>query len=988
MKKRFLSLFIACCMLWGILPTGVFARPVAAAEEELYMQMLALGLSDENGQLIEDNTFTLEDGTRLSSLAELEDWLAFCPEEDWDTIVTVDRTGRQATAEEIANALSLEYRMADIASQLGLLASGALNNATALSNAAVTPGHEVAGLKITYRTRTYNEHEVLDINVILLDGSGNEISAPCDIKMEAGLFCELQSQRYISTNEGNVNTPALNRFSEYSFAAGESKITFSIDLTSIRTVMSTLSSSGSVLWDGVEDFVFMCRITEGATPCSMRGVFGITDSDTQSPILRAVREGGKVATNRVVHSGDSMSTERDAYVATLNTDDQYHTYTEVTESDGYLSFTIPEVADAASDTAWGKLLNQAVYYGVGDEKPMLQLTDVSLVGEEGSLRGRQNDWRPRLYYVEDGTRYQMDIEYESYNIVTATMLRDYPAYGQALAAAYCSQDTYNASGSVTIGGKTITAETFYNQLVNDSQIYRFTKINVPFARGHRIADPIVLNTNWQMNETVLSEESTKEALQYLICTGTYKLLDSTAPTIKSIHITGNADATYYPGDRIPITVEFSEPVTGDYKLICASGDGTMQLASLSDARYAMLGSIKRDAEKISNTRTFMYEVKGADSTRIEVLGVTTWKGSTCADVCGNAFENSIGLAYQEFRTTLAEGQIVSTRPQDGITSITAAIDENDLAKAIVTVEVNNDTAFQNMWADLGGDTMQIVLDGDTSVKYPLELREEGTGDNKKLFFYAEIPLTAIYGDRTVDHIAELYIDGALYYGKYAAFTQKGIVKADESAYILSVDKWYSGVDGTIFLGDGTMPQFTAVKDPSAQYTYTNDDQFYWVSSDPAVLTIHPSANTGTLVNNHTVTVDLVAAGTAEIYLMAKNGSEDTAQHTAASNAIAVTVKAGNRPILSIPQNANTFIARNGEAQLVRFASNLAAYAPENGGITAALYEGAAASGTPIWTTELTRDATAVTIPAAYRTAYLQGRYAVLYADPLRLCHRG
>lgn len=960
MKKRLLSLFIAFSMLCGMLPTGIFARPVVA-EEELYMQMLALGLSDENGQLIEDNTFTLEDGTTLASLAELEDWLAFCPEEEWDTIVTVDRTGKQATAEEIANALSLEYRMADLASQLDLLASGALNDTTAEANATVTPGHKVAGLRITYETRTYNEHEILDINVILLDGSGNEISAPCDIKMEAGLFCEVH--RFDLVSDPNVNNPARNRFSEFSMAAGESKIIFSVDISSIRAVMSGLTGSGPVLWDGAEDFVFMCRITDGATPCARQAVFGITDSDTQSPILRLVREGGKVATNRVVHSGDSMSTERDAYVATLNADDQYHTYTEVTESDGYLSFTIPEVADAASDTAWEKLLNQAVYYGVGDKQPMLQLTDVSIVGEEGSLRGRLSDWRPRLYYVEDGKRYQMDIAYESYNIVAESMLTNYPAYGQALAAAYCSQDTYNASGSVTIGGKTITAETFYNQLVNDSQIYRFTKINVPFTRGSRIDRPIVLNTNWQLNETVLSEESTKDALQYLICTGTYKLLDSTAPTIKAIHITGDGETTYYPGDRIPITVEFSEPVRGDYKLICASGDGTMQLASLTDARYATIGSVKRNAEKISNMRTFMYEVQGADSTQIEVLGVTTWAGSTCEDVCGNAFANSTGLAYQEFRATLAEGQIVSTRPQDGITAITAAIDENDLTKAIVTVEINNTTAFQNMWADLDSDTMQIVLDGDTSVKYPLELREEGTGDNKTLSFYAEIPLTALYGDTTVDHTAELYINAALYYGKYATFTQKGIIKADESAYTLSVDRWYSGVDGTIFLGDGTMPQFTATKNPSAQYTYTSDDQFYWVSSNPAVLAIHSSNSSGTLVNNHTVTVDLVAEGTAKIYLMAKNGTEDTAQHTVASGAIKVTVKAGNRPILSIPQNANTFIAQNGEAQVIRFVSNLDDYAPLDENITAKLYQGNTASGAPIWQTELERGGGSVTIPA-------------------------
>ena len=65
MKKRIFSLLMAACMLVGLLPTAAFA---AEPEEALYAQMLELGLVDEYGALIEDNTFTVEDGTRFYSL--------------------------------------------------------------------------------------------------------------------------------------------------------------------------------------------------------------------------------------------------------------------------------------------------------------------------------------------------------------------------------------------------------------------------------------------------------------------------------------------------------------------------------------------------------------------------------------------------------------------------------------------------------------------------------------------------------------------------------------------------------------------------------------------------------------------------------------------------------------------------------------------------------------------------------------------------------
>ena len=136
MKKRLLSIFLTLCMTLTMLPVSAFA---AQPEEALYARMLELGLVDSGGTLIRDNTFTVEDGTRLSSLDALVEWLNQCSAEDLDTRVTVDATGRSATAEQLMYALSIEYQMTDLAQTLNRLAS---NGGGVSLQAADTSAHD------------------------------------------------------------------------------------------------------------------------------------------------------------------------------------------------------------------------------------------------------------------------------------------------------------------------------------------------------------------------------------------------------------------------------------------------------------------------------------------------------------------------------------------------------------------------------------------------------------------------------------------------------------------------------------------------------------------------------------------------------------------------------------------------------------------------------------------------------------------------------
>ena len=101
-------------MLMSFLPTGIMAYDTR--EEELaarYEEMLDLGLIDEDGALIENNAFRLDDGTGFDTLPELEEWMNTLSESDADIVVTVVSTGKTATVAEIAQALSIERDLGD-----------------------------------------------------------------------------------------------------------------------------------------------------------------------------------------------------------------------------------------------------------------------------------------------------------------------------------------------------------------------------------------------------------------------------------------------------------------------------------------------------------------------------------------------------------------------------------------------------------------------------------------------------------------------------------------------------------------------------------------------------------------------------------------------------------------------------------------------------------------------------------------------------------
>lgn len=192
MKKKIVSLLLAFCLLLTLLPSGLIAA-WAQEPDELYLQMLDLGLVDEDGKLIEDNSFTLEDGTRLASLSELVEWLGQCGEEDLETLVYVDATGMGAQAQLVIYALSIEYGMEELAEQFRLLSSV---DTLGLVDAAVSD-REKAQMLSFYQTVEVDQETDIAVVSTELRFQGNMVAAPFDVVLEVGLFHSEEDQQLL-----------------------------------------------------------------------------------------------------------------------------------------------------------------------------------------------------------------------------------------------------------------------------------------------------------------------------------------------------------------------------------------------------------------------------------------------------------------------------------------------------------------------------------------------------------------------------------------------------------------------------------------------------------------------------------------------------------------------------------------------------------------------------------------------------------------------
>lgn len=972
MKRRLLSILLTLCMALSMLPVSTFA---VQPEEALYAQMLELGLVDGDGTLIKDNTFTVEDGTRLSSLDGLVEWLNQCGEDDLDTLITVDANGRSATAEQFMYALSIEYQMSDVAQTLNRLASGSSGVSLLSSGSSVdTTVHDLILAPSVER-----DGNILTFHVGLYDKNTDPqepVSAPHDIQIEAGLFADFLPAYAEDFAADGGQVPGTNYFKDFTIPKDSSSISFKIDLGKLRT--NYLSQSDG-LWDGNTYMLLQVRTDpyQEMPASTVSYMIEVAPSDSPDPIVEAITGGtliGKQASDgtsvqpyHLNWSQHDSATEK----VTIGGTEYFKINTAVPAARGY-EYDPNSIYNETH--GWMDAFNRALKQGVGDQDdPKVNLKNVTIWTKE-----ENRDLKPSRLFIKEGE----DL------VKIASMASSYDSrdFTRSEDAAYLAdlarvqEESWDYADPSNLN--------FYKKVKDHTwRVRRYTNVEVPITPT--LSNYVGYPQDWYLPVSWIAQNDKKDIRpEEILMHGALTLVDETAPTVVSIdtcartpRYTGSADYYYsyfYSGNVVPIVVTFSEPVYGDYELAYLEGTKTKYLSSNSGVPY-FSADVTSNGDILSNTRVFYYYVASTDCTGIQVLGVKPVDEAACTDVYGNKFKAKTDGDYKEFKTTVLDGYIQGGKLEDSVRSLSATVDAQDPSKVDFQVKLDNAETFQTKWLEWSkaSDTKKVtvVLNGDPSQSAELELDVIGEDSSQEYVLTGTMTLPNVSTDTS--HVAELYFNNSLYYGAYASFTQQPVALADTNAYTISVnsDGWPSGIENVVFLQDAEVPVLGFIDNKkSYTYAYLGTDDVQWTVSDPEVvqLTAFEGGGTG-LSLTQTVKAGIIPlkAGTATISLQCGNNGKGT---TTASNSITITVKDSGRPSILFPSGADTVYARMGSDQTVHFASNLSQHAPTDGKITARLYAGSSVteSATPVWETTLDRTATHLTIPGDQLTAISKG----------------
>lgn len=989
MRKRILSLLLAICMLVGFLPTTAFAAESDEAQQfALYMSQL--GLVDDSGQLIQDNTFTVEDGTKLGSLDALLDWLDACEEDDMDTLITVDATGKTVTADLLLQAISVESQVGMVANTLSLLAT---DTSTASASTVDVSAHS---LRLVQKVSADGDIVTFQVGVSK-SVNGEFVAAPHDIQIQSGLFVNrmLYSSDSVKA-DGSENMIPINGYIAATLAEGETYIEYKLDLKKLRKYFNRedLSTTpwgtyGHVKgenghWQGYESALFQSRVLSGAPEQSVQNYFKFSPFAGTSELLENVTGKYKVA-----------DTAKSAPVLfSFAAGSNYSTASIGGKS--YFSFTPPNfnVTDnGSSGYSLNGLFEGAWYLGAGDADHSIILEDAyALLKVDNS---KNKDYFVYEEYVSDAngdmpvlTKCNFDLYRNESGILTkiadGTPLYQYSGskadMAEKIAAAVSGSWSYNSTDS--------SMKTIYDALMKEADVTDFTtnKGNLDKRRiGVYFSDlkiSIDSDNNFENPFPTLAFETNSLKTPLTFATGgKVSMADTTTPTVKNVYIQ-SWDTTFRPGDVIPIVVEFSEPVYGSFELEYEDGNNAGNFGVLySDCvpgPYEPIettyGTEAGAANKLSNLRVFYYTVYPGD-TGIKITDISPIveeDGTSPRDAFGNLFESTTFEPAYLLNKNIRDVSVKDTI----LGSVTAMVDEEAPTQMTVTVGLSKRNLAQQLWgnwnqtaADKKPFTLSVILNGDVNQKYSdATLSQDGN-----VVYTIELDPLA---EGTRDYTVELYVDEGdfsdIYYGPHTTCTQKAIVKADENAYTISADKWPSGTDNVVFKQDQTYPIFSAKAGTQTDYTYKGTDQFYWKSSNTDVFTVSYQGTVNNLQNAPTVTIAPKKEGTATLTLWSRNGGNIAIGETQASNPIQITVKDDKRPTLLLPSNANTFFARKDTDLTFSFTSNLGTEYSENDStpITWKLYD--LSKNTVLESGTLPRDSTQITIPGEYLTTISTG----------------
>lgn len=381
--------------------------------------------------------------------------------------------------------------------------------------------------------------------------------------------------------------------------------------------------------------------------------------------------------------------------------------------------------------------------------------------------------------------------------------------------------------------------------------------------------------------------------------------DSTQPVLHSVTA---PEGTYYPGQRVPVTLRFSELVrVADGTVITVNG-----AEFTADQLYM---------NTVGNDLVLWYPVQGVDGTSLTVsFGDGSGSGVT------DFFGNPVDISGKPVEGAAIEG----IRMRGGVNDLSASYENGQIVFALDadrsgqygTLYANYDTSGsgeapfrvllyeQDAYGTYGTpkETIQVYMPASEGepfsiAPYPVDLQ------SKAQVYYAYVQAN----EGTRDN--PQWVDAVWSYHQIN-------IAAKVSAEFVTVDPESDPANYTLSLGEDYRPTLTATITNSTGNppTYVSGS---WGSTDEDIATV-------TTNSDYTGTVVLTGkkVGQVQFYFNADNGTPEDPSDDEKGYSEPYTVTAGDSLALVIPSNASTIIIRQGGPATVLWSSNANLVAPD------------------------------------------------------------
>jgi len=437
-----------------------------------------------------------------------------------------------------------------------------------------------------------------------------------------------------------------------------------------------------------------------------------------------------------------------------------------------------------------------------------------------------------------------------------------------------------------------------------------------------------------------------------------RVTDIVAPTVEAI----NAPAKIFKaGEQVPIVVTFSEPIVQSSELTLTMRDANGKAYTVRSITGLTHSSVTFMFEIPPQTPATLWPVSvsgGARDTSDNLSAVHNFPGTVeplATTFAYNELHSLIGLTLKTADGSTVAGAYLPRETKGRLEvalfqSAEATIDESTVGKKQNEWLINNTTvdAEGNFTVD------KLYASYDFGVtRIPLYI----TDDVDKLTAEFDLPASGDYKMVLYKALGEGFAP-VIEAGYNINFSKTPLVLVEEADMTINYPLTYpSGGDKVLRLGDAEQVRLSYTISGNA--TYKDPKDFYWVSSNEAIAVISPTGE-----------VTPQARGMVRFGLVAKNGSEDKADHVTKMSAGFSVIVVLDSPSLAV---SRFIITKQGLPVQVMWSTNIIEInqnleSKKDTVFDLELYEGnyasvAALDGeTPTYTATSAANASSLTIP--------------------------